>query len=140
MTAKWCATVLTGRELGAVMMTLARIANIFFYVIIILLFKDILRKLVYVYLLQLTAKNWQHSGHLYFASNPYISQRKLVHLLGISVVWLNYFLKSLMQKNLAKLKNLAHSKNKFSYLHMPPAQRHDRKGSTHRSHIRHKMS
>ena len=50
--------------------------------------------------------------------NPDLTQRELAEQLGISVGGLNYCLKALMQKGLVKMKNFAHSKNKFGYVYM----------------------
>jgi len=50
--------------------------------------------------------------------NPDLTQRELAERLGISVGGLNYCLKALMQKGLVKMRNFAHSKNKFGYVYM----------------------
>jgi len=50
--------------------------------------------------------------------NPDLTQRELAEKLGISVGGLNYCLKALMQKGLVKMRNFAHSKNKFGYVYM----------------------
>ena len=50
--------------------------------------------------------------------NPDLTQRELAERLGISVGGLNYCLKALMQKGMVKMKNFAHSKNKFGYVYM----------------------
>jgi len=50
--------------------------------------------------------------------NPDLTQRELAERLGISVGGLNYCLKALMLKGLVKMKNFAHSKNKFGYVYM----------------------
>nr|WP_196782550.1 MarR family EPS-associated transcriptional regulator [Chromobacterium paludis] len=50
--------------------------------------------------------------------NPDLTQRELAERLGISVGGLNYCLKSLMEKGLVKMKNFAHSKNKFGYIYV----------------------
>jgi EPS-associated MarR family transcriptional regulator len=50
--------------------------------------------------------------------NPDLTQRELAARLGISVGGLNYCLKALMQKGMVKMKNFAHSKNKFGYVYM----------------------
>ena len=50
--------------------------------------------------------------------NPDLTQRELAKKLGISVGGLNYCLKALMQKGLVKMKNFAHSKNKFGYAYV----------------------
>jgi len=48
--------------------------------------------------------------------NPDLTQRELAERLGISVGGLHYCLKALMQKGLVKMRNFAHSKNKFGYV------------------------
>ena len=50
--------------------------------------------------------------------NPDLTQRELAEQLGISVGGLNYCLKALMEKGLVKMKNFAHSKNKFGYVYV----------------------
>lgn len=45
--------------------------------------------------------------------NPGLSEREWVWRLGVSVGGSNYCLKALMDKGLVKMKNFAHSKNKF---------------------------
>jgi len=50
--------------------------------------------------------------------NPDLTQRELAERLGISLGGLNYCLKALMQKGLVKMRNFAHSKNKFGYVYM----------------------
>lgn len=50
--------------------------------------------------------------------NPDITQRELAQQLGISVGGLNYSLKALVEKGLVKMKNFAHSKNKFGYVNV----------------------
>jgi len=50
--------------------------------------------------------------------NPDLTQRELAERLGISVGGLNYCLKALMEKGLVKMRNFAHSKNKFGYIYM----------------------
>lgn len=50
--------------------------------------------------------------------NPDITQRELAQVLGISVGGLNYCLKALIEKGLVKMKNFAHSKNKFGYVYV----------------------
>lgn len=50
--------------------------------------------------------------------NPDLTQRELAKKLGISVGGLNYCLKALIRKGLVKMKNFAHSKNKFGYVYM----------------------
>jgi EPS-associated MarR family transcriptional regulator len=52
------------------------------------------------------------------AENPDLTQRELAEKLGISVGGLNYCLKALMHKGLVKMKNFAHSKNKFGYVYV----------------------
>ena len=51
-------------------------------------------------------------------ANPDITQRELAQQLGISVGGLNYCLKALVEKGLVKMKNFAHSKNKFGYVYV----------------------
>ncbi|SDH61816.1 EPS-associated transcriptional regulator, MarR family [Propionivibrio dicarboxylicus] len=50
--------------------------------------------------------------------NPDLTQRELAEKLGISVGGLNYCLKALIEKGLVKMKNFAHSKNKFGYVYV----------------------
>jgi len=50
--------------------------------------------------------------------NPDLTQRELAEKLGISVGGLNYCLKALMERGLVKMRNFAHSKNKFGYVYM----------------------
>lgn len=50
--------------------------------------------------------------------NPDLTQRELAEKLGISVGGMNYCLKALMEKGLVKMRNFAHSKNKFGYVYM----------------------
>jgi EPS-associated MarR family transcriptional regulator len=50
--------------------------------------------------------------------NPDLTQRELAEKLGISVGGLNYCLKAMMEKGLVKMKNFAHSKNKFGYMYV----------------------
>ena len=51
-------------------------------------------------------------------ANPDITQRELAQTLGISVGGLNYCLKALVEKGCVKMKNFAHSKNKFGYVYV----------------------
>jgi EPS-associated MarR family transcriptional regulator len=51
-------------------------------------------------------------------ANPDITQRELARQLGISVGGLNYCLKALVEKGWVKMKNFAHSKNKFGYVYV----------------------
>ena len=51
-------------------------------------------------------------------ANPDITQRELAQQLGISVGWLNYCLKALVEKGWVKMKNFTHSKNKFGYVYV----------------------
>ena len=51
-------------------------------------------------------------------ANPDITQRELAQQLGISVGGLNYCLKALVEKGWVKMKNFAHSKNKFGYVYV----------------------
>jgi EPS-associated MarR family transcriptional regulator len=65
--------------------------------------------------------------------NPDLTQRELAERLGISVGGLNYCLKALMQKGLVKMKNFAHSKNKFGYVYMlTPSGMAEKAAITHR--------
>ena len=65
--------------------------------------------------------------------NPDLTQRELAEKLGISVGGLNYCLKALMQKGLVKMKNFAHSKNKFGYVYMlTPSGMAEKAAITHR--------
>jgi EPS-associated MarR family transcriptional regulator len=50
--------------------------------------------------------------------NPDLTQRELAERLGISVGGVNYCLKALVEKGLVKMKNFAHSKNKFGYVYV----------------------
>lgn len=50
-------------------------------------------------------------------ANPDITQRELAQQLGISVGGLNHCLKALVEKGWVKMKNFAHSKNKFGYVY-----------------------
>ena len=50
--------------------------------------------------------------------NPDLTQRELAEKLGISVGGLNYCLKALKERGLVKMRNFAHSKNKFGYVYM----------------------
>lgn len=45
--------------------------------------------------------------------NPDLTQRELAEKLGVSVGRVNYYLRALVGKGLVKMKNFAHSKNKF---------------------------
>ena len=51
-------------------------------------------------------------------ANPDITQRELAQQLGISLGGLNYCLKELVEKGWVKIKNFAHSKNKFGYVYV----------------------
>lgn len=65
--------------------------------------------------------------------NPDLTQRELAARLDISVGGLNYCLKALMQKGLVKMKNFAHSKNKFGYVYMlTPSGMAEKAAITHR--------
>ena len=71
--------------------------------------------------------------------NPDLTQRELAEKLGISVGGLNYCLKALMQKGLVKMRNFAHSKNKFGYVYtLTPSGIAERAAITHRF-LRRKM-
>lgn len=50
--------------------------------------------------------------------NPDLTQRELAEKLGVSVGGVNYCLKALVDKGWVKMKNFAHSKNKFGYVYM----------------------
>jgi EPS-associated MarR family transcriptional regulator len=65
--------------------------------------------------------------------NPDLTQRELAERLGISVGGLNYCLKALTLKGLVKMKNFAHSKNKFGYVYMlTPSGMAEKAAITHR--------
>jgi len=49
---------------------------------------------------------------------PDMTQRELAQKLGVSVGALNYCLKALIEKGWVKMKNFAHSKNKFGYVYV----------------------
>jgi EPS-associated MarR family transcriptional regulator len=51
-------------------------------------------------------------------ANSDFTQRELAQQLGISVGGLNYCLKALVEKGWIKMKNFAHSKNKFGYVYV----------------------
>ena len=71
--------------------------------------------------------------------NPDLTQRELAEKLGISVGGLNYCLKALMEKGLAKMKNFANSKNKFGYVYvLTPSGMAEKATITHRF-LRRKM-
>lgn len=50
--------------------------------------------------------------------NPDLTQRELAEKLGVSVGGVNYCLKALVDKGWVKMKNFAHSKNKFRYVYV----------------------
>ena len=50
--------------------------------------------------------------------NPDLTQRELAEKLGVSVGGMNYCLKALVDKGWVKMKNFAHSKNKFGYVYV----------------------
>jgi EPS-associated MarR family transcriptional regulator len=50
--------------------------------------------------------------------NPDLTQRELAKKLGVSVGGVNYCLKTLVDKGWVKMKNFAHSKNKFGYVYV----------------------
>ncbi len=52
------------------------------------------------------------------ASQPDLTQCELAKKLAISMGWLNYGLKVLMEKVLVKMKNFARSKNKFGRVYV----------------------
>lgn len=65
--------------------------------------------------------------------NPDLTQRELAERLGISVGGLNYCLKALTEKGLVKMKNFAHSKNKFGYVYvLTPSGLAEKAAITHR--------
>lgn len=65
--------------------------------------------------------------------NPDLTQRELAQKLGISVGGLNYCLKALMQKGWVKMRNFAHSKNKFGYVYvLSPSGLVEKAAITHR--------
>lgn len=50
--------------------------------------------------------------------NPDLTQRELAEKLGISVGGLNYCLRALMDRGFVKMRNFAHSRNKFGYAYV----------------------
>lgn len=50
--------------------------------------------------------------------NPDLTQRELAEKLNVSVGGVNYCLKALVDKGWVKMKNFAHSKNKFGYVYV----------------------
>lgn len=50
--------------------------------------------------------------------NPDLTQRELAEKLGVSVGGVNYCLRVLVDKGWLKMKNFAHSKNKFGYVYV----------------------
>lgn len=65
--------------------------------------------------------------------NPDLTQRELAERLGISVGGLNYCLKALMRQGLVRMKNFAHSKNKFGYVYvLTPSGIAEKAAITHR--------
>lgn len=50
--------------------------------------------------------------------NPDLTQRELAEKLGVSLGGVNYCLKALVDKGWVKMKNFAHSKNKFGYVYV----------------------
>jgi EPS-associated MarR family transcriptional regulator len=50
--------------------------------------------------------------------NPDLTQRELAEKLGVSVGGMNFCLKALVDKGWVKMKNFAHSKNKFGYMYV----------------------
>lgn len=50
--------------------------------------------------------------------NPDLTQRELAERLGVSVGGVNYCMKALVNKGWVKMKNFAHSKNKFGYVYV----------------------
>jgi EPS-associated MarR family transcriptional regulator len=64
---------------------------------------------------------------------PDLTQRELAERLGISVGGLNYCLKAMMRKGLVKMRNFAHSKNKFGYVYvLTPSGIAEKAAITHR--------
>lgn len=55
---------------------------------------------------------------LLLQENPDLTQRELAEKLGVSVGGVNYCLKALVDKGWVKVKNFAHSKNKFGYVYV----------------------
>ena len=49
--------------------------------------------------------------------NPDLTLRELARELGLSLGSINYCLKAMIDKGLLKMKNFAHSKNKFGYMY-----------------------
>ena len=71
--------------------------------------------------------------------NPDLTQRELADKLGVSLGGLNYCLKALIEKGLVKMKNFAHSKNKFGYVYvLTPTGVAEKAAITHRF-LRRKM-
>jgi EPS-associated MarR family transcriptional regulator len=72
----------------------------------------------------MTSRQAQIQQDIYFRvmsilqENPDHTQRELAEKLGISVGGLNYCLKAPIQKGMVKMKNFAHSKNKFGYVYV----------------------
>lgn len=65
--------------------------------------------------------------------NPDLTQRELAEKLGLSVGSLNYCLRALMDKGMVKMRNFAHSKNKFGYIYMlTPSGMAEKAAITHR--------
>ena len=65
--------------------------------------------------------------------NPDLTQRELAERLGVSVGGINYCLKALMEKGLVKMKNFAHSRNKFGYAYvLTPSVVAEKAAITHR--------
>lgn len=65
--------------------------------------------------------------------NPDLTQRDLAEKLGISVGGVNYCLRALKEKGLVKMKNFAHSKNKFGYVYvLTPSGLAEKAAITHR--------
>ena len=50
--------------------------------------------------------------------NPDLTQPELAEKLGVSVRGVNYCLKALVDKGWVRMKNFAHSKNKFGYVYV----------------------
>ncbi len=56
-------------------------------------------------------------GDAYLQENPDLTRRELADKFGISVGGLNYCLKTLVEKDLIKMKNFDNSKSKFGYVY-----------------------
>ena len=64
---------------------------------------------------------------------PDLTQRELAEQLGVSVGGVNYCLKALIDRGWVKMKNFAHSKNKFGYAYvLTPTGLSEKAAITHR--------